>query len=203
MKRKFKDQLRYILFSIVLLGSGLSGYAQPYNNAIVLNGVNDFITVPNNANLNQTATISVEAWVKPCKVSGDNMVISKNWCAGTQNAYYLNIKDGKLVWKWDSDGCGNGADVYTSDLAIIQVNQWQHVAVVHTPTAVTLYLNGVPVAGNLFSGAYGNILASNEPFRIGVYRVVSGAFALHYQGLIDEVRVWSNDLTAAEYFSKI
>ena len=109
--------------------------AQPFGNSILLTGNSDYVTVPDNNSLDHSDSISVEAWINPCKVSGDNFIVSKVWCYGSETAYYLNIKDGRLVWQWDNDGyCGNTPNVYQSVNPVILLNQWQHVAVVHTTT---------------------------------------------------------------------
>ena len=178
--------------------------AQPFGNSILLNGNSDYVTISDNNSLDHSDSISVEAWINPCKVSNDNFILSKVWCMGSQTAYYLNIKDGKLVWLWDNDGyCGNTPNVYQSDNPIILPNQWQHVAVVHNTTGVSLYHNGSIVNANLISGSFGTINNSSESLRIGNYKSISGTLVGYFSGLIDDLRVWNYDLPAAEIRSRM
>ncbi|NNM16670.1 MAG: T9SS type B sorting domain-containing protein, partial [Bacteroidia bacterium] len=152
--------------------------------------------------LNQATTISAEAWINPCKVNGDNMILTKWWCGGVQNAYYFNVKDGKLRWSWDIDGCGNGSAIYESNQAIIQTNIWQHVAVVHTTIGVTLYYDGSPVGATLINGNYGVIQSSSEPLRIGVYKALNSTFFGHFNGQMDEVRIWDYNVSSADILAR-
>jgi gliding motility-associated-like protein len=191
-----------LLFSFILIACEVA-YSQPYGSSVFLNGTNNYITIPNNSNLNQTATISVEAWIYPCKVQGQNFILNKDWCGGSgNNAYNFRVLNGKLHWKWDLDGCGNGAHAYESILPAIQPNQWQHVVAVHTTSSVTLYLNGAVLPGQLISGSYGTIMQSPEPVRIGVYRDINSAYWGYFQGRIDEVRVWNYALSATEVLAR-
>ena len=178
--------------------------AQPFENSILLNGNSDYVTVPDNNSLDHSDSISVEVWINPCKVSNDNFIVSKVWCSGSQAAYYLNVKDGRLVWLWDNDGyCGNTPSIYQSVNPIILLNQWQHVAVVHTTTGVSLYHNGSIVNAILASGSFGTINNSSESFRIGNYKSISGALVGYFNGFIDDLRIWNYDLSAAEIQSRM
>ncbi|HRY98681.1 MAG TPA: gliding motility-associated C-terminal domain-containing protein [Bacteroidales bacterium] len=178
-------------------------HSQPSGNSLILNGVNDYILIPNNSNLNQDSSMSVEAWIYPCKVLGQNFILNKDWCGGSgNNAYNFRVLNGKLHWKWDTDGCGNGAHAYESLLPAIQANQWQHVVAVHTTTSVTLYLNGVALPGQLISGSYSPIMQSPEPMRIGTYRDINSNYWGYLKGRIDEVRVWNYALSAAEVYAR-
>ncbi len=173
--------------------------AQPPGNSLVLNGSTDFASFPHHALLNPSGAMTAEAWVFPCKVDGNNFILNKWWCGGSeQNAYYLTIYNGKLRWGWDLDGCGNGARVYESSLPLIQPNQWYHVAAVHTSTGVSLYVDGQAVTGQLIQGSYSPILQNQEPFRIGVYRDISNSYWGHFTGRIDEVRIWDYAVSASD-----
>ena len=173
--------------------------AQPFSNVAVLNGTNDFIEAPNSFGSNFNNAISIEAWINPCDVSGYKVIGSKWYCSGDDNAFFFSIFNGKLRWTWDTDLCSNGSNTYQSNSAIIQTNQWQHVAVAHDSNGVSLYLNGVIVAANLTAGsAYSTIQTSAQKFRIGAYRIGSTSYVGFYKGLIDEVRIWKTKRTGTE-----
>lgn len=194
--------MKHVFLIFLMLVSGNRLIAQPAGSSLVLNGSSDYASIPHHALMNPDSAMTVEAWIYPCRVMGNNFILGKWWCGGSeQNAYYLVVNDGKLRWGWDFDGCGNGARVYEST-ATIQANQWQHVAAVHTTSSVTLYLNGLPISGTLVQGSYSAILQNQEPFRIGVYRDISNAYWGHFMGRIDEVRVWDRNLNAAEILAR-
>lgn len=177
----------------------------PYGNSIFLDGVSNYLEIPNHSSLHSTTNLTLEAWIKPCSVSGTNVIYSKIWCSGNQNSYFFSVEDGKLKWVWYSGGCGasNGTNRYKSTSAIIQTNVWQHVAVVHSPTGVKLFLNGAEVNATLEAGSYGNLRASSQPIRTGTYRSLSGNYGLYFSGQMDELRVWnqsiSNSLITARF----
>lgn len=194
--------MKHVFLIFLMLVSGNRLIAQPAGSSLVLNGSSDYASIPHHALMNPDSAMTVEAWIYPCRVMGNNFILGKWWCGGTeQNAYYLVVNDGKLRWGWDLDGCGNGARVYES-ATTIQANHWQHVAAVHTTSSVTLYLNGLPLSGTLVQGSYSAILQNQEPFRIGVYRDISNAYWGHFMGRIDEVRVWDRNLNAAEILAR-
>ncbi len=194
--------MKNFTLTLTVLICSLYCQSQTFSNAILMDGQNDYITVNDNSNLNQTSTISIEAWIRPCEITNSHVVVSKNWCANNQNAYTFRVESGNLEWVWDNDQCGIEDDIYRSDSAIILPDVWQHVAVVHTTTGVTLYLNGTPVNGTLISGNYSNIQVSNEPLRIGAYKFLAGNIGSLFYGFMDEVRIWDYDLSSAEILSR-
>lgn len=163
-----------------------------------MNGSTDYVSIPSDLSNIISTNTTIEAWVNPCAVNGHRIIASKWWCNSNNNAYYFTIVDGKLRWVWDNDGCNNNSNFYESDNIIIQANIWQHVAVVHTSTGIDLYYNGVLVPGTLIGGAYGNMLNSNEPVRLGVYKTFSGSLFGLYQGYMDEARIWDYAASPAD-----
>jgi gliding motility-associated-like protein len=178
------------------------GLSQPFGNSIFLDGVSNFVEVPNHSSINSQNALTLEAWIKPCKVNGNNVIMSKLWCSGGENSYYFTIKDGKLRWVWFQSACGTPGSVFESNLPVIQTNIWQHVAVVHTSTSVQFYLNGTLLASTLIQGGYTALRASNQPIRIGAYKVLNGTIQLLFTGQIDEARIWTTAQSAANIQSR-
>ncbi|MFD1551622.1 hypothetical protein DNU06_03040 [Putridiphycobacter roseus] len=175
--------------------------AQPFSNVVSLDGQNDFIEIPNAFNTQFQSNVTIEAWVKPCAIDGHRMILTKFWCGNNGNQFYFTILDGKLRWAWDNTGCNDGANFYETGI-VVQANVWQHVAIKHTPTGVTIYYNGSPIPGTLIQGSYANMLLSNEPLRIGVYKTITGNWFGSYFGLMDEVRIWDAALSDALILSR-
>ena len=194
--------MKNLFLIIFVFFSSFSLVAQPFGTAIVLNGSSNFVSIPNATTFNITNNLTLEAWLKPCDLTGHNMIFSKQWCSGSQFSYYFTIQNGKLKWAWSPGSCNSTTNVYESTNVVVQANTWQHVAIVHTSTGVTFYLNGVVVPGILNAGAYSVLSNSTEPLRIGTYRGLSGVYGLFFGGFIDEARVWNTNLSSASILSR-
>ena len=167
--------------------------------SLSFDGVKDYVYIPNSNAFDISNNLTIEAWIKPNTVSGQHMIVSKQWCGGDQNGYYFTVIDGQLRWYWDNDGnCTNGAGGYESDASVVVANQWQHVAVVHTGTSVQLYLNGQLIDGHKYGGSYTSININTEGIRIGAYKSTGGGLNNFFKGEIDDVRIWSESRTGNE-----
>jgi len=196
--QKIKNRLAFIASIGILILPAYSSYAQ-FNNALKLDGTVSYAEVGDSVTLHLTDAFTIEAWVRPCNLTG--MIVSKQWCSGNQSGYYLSLDAGKLKWVFDPDGdCSTAPNVYESNNVIASVNNWVHVAVVHLSTGVQLYVNGVLVPGTL-SGTNSTVYSNKRPFRIGVYEGLTGNYGVFFQGLIDEVRVWNIVRTGTQIFN--
>jgi hypothetical protein len=72
------------------------------------------------------------------------------------------------------------------------LNSWAHVAATYDGSMLRVYLNGTEVASQPRTGA---IDTSTGPLRIGGNSIWPGEF---FNGLVDDVRVYSRALTAEE-----
>jgi hypothetical protein len=187
--------MRYSLLFALILFSKFS-FAQITGNSLVLNGSTDWVEVQNNSSLNIPDNLTTEAWIYPCNASGD--IVNKLWCSGDQHQFHLYILNGYLAFGWDSDGNCASVNVYQSTNVVIATGQWYHVAVVHTDSSVTLYVNGAPISGSLTAGSYSNINFSTAPILLGAYRVLAGTYTGFFKGKIDEVRIWNSALSASD-----
>ncbi len=197
--------MRIIIFPLlVLILIQSSIQAQPFGSAISLDGNSNYIETPFHTNINNTSNITLEAWIKPCDVTGHQAIMSRIWCSGNQNSYYFSLKDGFLRFIWFSDDCGVSGSInrYESNSAIIQANTWQHVAVVHTNSSVVLYLNGSPVSATLNLGSHGSLRTNSQPIRIGTYKALNGTNGLFFQGEMDEVRIWNTAESSANILAR-
>ena len=201
----FKGSNIIIIFLIFILCSlSEKTFAQLSGSSIVLDGYNDYITVPDNNSLDITTTLTIETWINICDIEESNMVVSKLWCLGSQDGFYINIKNGQIVWHWDANGyCGDTPSSYKSTDYVITPNVWYHIAVVHTPIDVKLYLNGNLIDGFLSGGNYSTINNSSEPLKIGTYKKNDGSLMGFFKGRIDEFRMWDYALTEADIQNRI
>lgn len=172
------------------------------NNAFLMDGVNDDVSVGTKANLNVGAGTgyTLQAWVRP-EGSGN----TGNRGAGP----IIEWVNGVHVWNFNTGGGLTGLHVNLVELngtqhliasptALTQL-AWNHIAVSYNKTtgAAVVYVNGVPIQSPtlpLFtSGTSTDLHVGNRPTNS-----FSGSLAGAFKGRIDDVQIYGRVLTAAE-----
>src|SRR4249920_1718957 len=168
------------------VASGTTWAAGKFGNALVFNGTNAQVTVPNAVSLQLTTGMTLEAWVFPTTTpTGWRAIVDKN-----VDGYYLmastdNGNRPSVGGTWTN---GNKNVFGTS---VLPVNTWTHLASTFDGATVRLFVNGVQVAS----------LAQTATFSVTTATLQIGADAYtgeNFAGLIDEVRVYNRALSAAE-----
>ena len=151
--------------------------------------------------LDLTNGMTLEAWVRPTSMNGWETVLYKErGGAGTGLlSYALYAHDGGT----NTPPAGYvrtsaaGPDRGVKGPPRLLLNTWSHIAVTYTTAAggstLRFYVNGALVT--TVTGANQNILAGNQPLRIGNS---NAQISEGFNGLIDEVRVYNRALSAAE-----
>jgi hypothetical protein len=167
--------------------------------SISLDGADDQIDCGTNSSLNISNNLTLGIWVKFNSLSSAPSLITKQWCSGNQFSYSWGMySDGRINYNFDSDGnCGSITGNYTSTNAVCTTGIWYYLNVVHTSTSINLYSNGISIPGTL-AGSYGTIFISSVPVRLGVYRLLSGAFGAYLNGNIAQTVMYNRALTATE-----
>ena len=164
------------------------------NQALVLDGCNNYLEINENDLLDYSNVLSIEAWIRPNCDDQNRMIVSKEWCQG-EFSYYLSVRDGKLNWRYSIDGgCIPNTNEFNTMNVVIPPDIFTHVAIVHNTSSIKLFINGVQVSGSQTLGSFGSIHNSTEPLRIGCYRTVSGNYGNFFSGMIDELRLWNIEL---------
>jgi len=168
----------------------------PSGSALDFDGTNDYVKVNNSATLDMGNTFTVALWV--------------NYEGGSTPDNYERILTRKSAWDsfngWEisletnydtditvrgSSGAGyppNGADDVVSSWA---AGGWHHIVVVYEGTTATVYSDGVQRDTVTIAPVRDN----NLPLYIGRY----GEFNIHHwNGLIDEVRIYDRALSVEE-----
>jgi len=170
--------------------TSLPGLPIPVNFALKLEGgANDYVAVPHRAdyfnNLNNHGAI--DAWVYSTPGNPVQAIVTKGSGGNTQFCMFL--KNNKLTF-----GIGNDGPIEST--VNVPANKWTHVAAVWKYVgpgsinySVRLYINGKLVKEGNNGEAMPN---SNEPLRIGNYQGVPN---YNFTGFLDEVRVWSVELS--------
>ena len=157
-----------------------------FGRALTFDGVNDWVTVANAADLTPTAGLTVEAWVRPTTLSTWRSVVTKERPSAPTYALYannnLNRPTGRLF---------TTSDILSSGPAALPIDTWTHLAMTWDSSTLRLYVNGALAS----SAAAASPLAGST----GVLRIGGNSLASQwFSGRIDEVRVYGRPLTAAE-----
>ncbi len=165
-----------------------------YGSAVLFDGTDDFINIPDASSIDLTNGMTMEAWVNPSNVTGFKTIICKD--RTTSNYTYTLAANNNTTTVANQRpssrlriGSANQTVTGTSKLAL---NTWTHVASTYDGATFRLYVNGVQVSSLAVTG---NITVTTDPLRIGGTTALSGQY---FAGLIDEVRIYNRALTQAE-----
>ncbi len=148
--------------------------------AIKLDQSGEYIQLPN-FNL-ETNSFTITAWIKPEGIQNNYAAVLMN--DGSTAGLNFRESNNTLGYHWPG-----GAWWWDSNLEVPQ-DVWSHVALVASPSGITLYLDGVGVSHNT---SMDPVLL--ETMKIGSYK---GWGSRNYKGEIDEVAIWNRSLTAQE-----
>ena len=139
------------------------------------------------------ASMSLEFWFKPSTLNQEQTIVSD-----AQNWFFMVTSEGRFEALYESDVEGTASYVSTSQLE----PRWYHVAVVgEDGSTVRVYLDGEEVS----SGAPADRFAITTVHLDGHNNVSnttqsywSATSTTHFDGWLDEVRVWRKALTVDE-----
>ena len=153
-------------------------------NALNLNGSSQYATVTSAASLNPTAAITLSAWINATDWSGNRRILQKGL---TDNQYRLLAENGLL--KFDLKGVGS------ITAALPTTNAWHLITGTYDGAKMTLYVDGIAVTT---AAKTGTIAVTADPLYIGAKRAGDTTTGNYFKGKIDDVRIYSTALTAAE-----
>tara|TARA_R100001015_G_C4594264_1_gene149548 strand:- start:234 stop:1028 length:795 start_codon:yes stop_codon:yes gene_type:complete len=197
--------------------SGLPAYYLPVTNtkSLDVDGTNDYLDTNYNSNdlCGSSASFSVSAWVKPDdgQTSLADAIIGAEKSVDSAFIFY-NSPAGKLsVWFQSNGNTASGdTSLYSTDSAVWanEESTWKHaVATVEYVdggnAVIKIYVNGSEAAGSYLGGFrvdsthYAAFDTGNLNFFIGANND-DGSHADRFEGLIDEVSVFTKVLSATE-----
>jgi len=156
--------------------------------ALSFDGVDDYVDCRNDESLNITDAITIEAWVKQAE-NNDGYVIIKNtaddskrlyamWSQGSEDSVHFFYYDGakeEICWNYALDD-----------------NTWHHVVITVDGLTATLYVDGVSQGDKTLSGAF----QGDATAKVKIGKREPNHF--HFNGTIDEVRIYNRALTQTE-----
>jgi hypothetical protein len=159
-----------------------------YGRALSFDGVNDLVTVPHSASLSLTTGLTVEAWLKPAAISGSwRTVLMKERTGGMAYSLYA----GGDVPRPSANLQAGSSETDAIGPAGLPLNSWSHLAMTYDSIAMRLYVNGTEVVTRPLTSP---VVTSTGAVRIGGNTI----WPEWFNGMIDEVRVYSRALTAAQ-----
>ncbi len=154
-------------------------------------GPGALVTIADSPSLDLTTALTLEAWVNPDAISGTwmNLIFKPNGDPSTQNPAY--VLQGASPFNsvpsfYISPATGN-----VLGASALPVNTWTHIAATYDGSTSRLFVNGVQVASQAQTGS---IATTTDALTIGG----NGFAGENWSGLIDEVRIYNQALTASQ-----
>jgi chitodextrinase len=158
-----------------------------YGRALAFDGVNDQVSVPDDASLDLAGSMTLEAWVRPsAAIAGWRTVVIKEQPNDLVYALYA----AGTGYRPSGHAFVAGSDERVQAPGVLPADTWSHLATTYDGSTLRLYVNGA-LAGTL--ALTGPMAVSAGPFRIGGNTIWDEWF----EGAIDEVRVYDHALTGA------
>jgi glucose/arabinose dehydrogenase/PKD repeat protein len=177
-----------------LVGGATFG-AGMYGSALLLDGTNDYFTVPNSTSLDISGTaFTLALWINPQPIEeNDSVVLGKFWNAsGMTPPYYqygLELGDGDEPHFYF--GTSSGGLLAAEMSTTLAFGQWTHLAITFDGASVRFYRNGTLVTTRAASGS---LVARGNPLRVGA----DNRPQQFQKGMIDELRIYRRTLSLAE-----
>lgn len=166
-----------------------------FDGGLRFNGTSSYVSVPGSSSIWPGSTFTISLWAKKLG-SGDqeprNILISKN---GT---YLDTCYQNKVLYSFMND---NNVQVLTQGGTCPALGEWVHYAATYqSGTLVQLYVNGNREA---FTSAGIGIVSSTvtDALRIGMYNSPSATAKYDFNGVIDDVRIYSTVLSTTQLAS--
>ena len=170
-------KLFILLFGLLNLVSTAQNYVLDFD------GSNDHITTTIDADLDVMPSTTWSGWIKPTGVSGWQVIFGMEDGGWDR---FLIIENGGLGLSM-----GKTTNRWMTGVSVIP-GQWQHVVAIYDNGSMRFYYNGTEYVTNDQEGNH----SSTGKFTIGGNQ--THAPQNYYRGLIDEVAVWNEALTASE-----
>jgi hypothetical protein len=173
---------------VVTLEGTAARAAGKYGNALQTLAAADRATCNDGLNL-RADPVSISAWIRfsklPSAMWGSYPKFIAGYGTAATGGYFLGCRSGDYVSFYVVDAA---LSVYEAKFLLTSgdLDTWIHVCGVHTPTAVTIYKNGV---------------SANSAVATGTLKYLPGSTLImgeNFEGLIDEVAIFGDSLSGAE-----
>jgi YD repeat-containing protein len=178
-----------------LQGGAAWGVARVGTASVSFDGADDYVQVGARPGLALTTAATFGAWLYPTGAGSGGalggIVVNK------EGEYEIaRFPDGTIQWAFANQSPGWN---WVNTGHVAPPNRWTHVAVTYEGGAVKTYADGRLVHTYAGSGGIGDALPAQNDFRVGGRQLMSQ----HFQGRLDDVRVYNRALSAAEVESLV
>jgi hypothetical protein len=177
------------------LMNGASFGSGEVGQAFALNGVNQYIAIPDSPSL-RPASLTVEGWVNFQGFASAQVLFAKPYGSATWDSWAVWYSGGQL---WAGIATTSDDAPYLSYSWAFAAGAWHHVAYTFDADAFyqALYVDGALVASGARSGP---IAYDSNPMQIGA-DINNGVLGLFFDGKIDETSFYNRALSPAEVAS--
>jgi len=161
---------------------GASGPLSEASTAMVADGVDDLMDVPDNAAFDGVGDFSIEIWFKTSGLSDANGKLFWKRLGGNGYALHLTASNGFLTFECETGAVNNQLNTAVTNW---QDGNWHHVVATRSGANGSIYVDGSLVAGP--TALTSNSLANAAVLRIGsndtvTRRIVGSLFGAAYYG---------------------
>jgi MSHA biogenesis protein MshQ len=173
------------LHGTAFLGAGTTATNARFCRSGSFNGTDQYAQIAADPLLDMTDRLTISAWVRPGAYGAElKSVVSKD-----ENYEFHLTNTGRINWYWRA-----GANAITT-AGTVPLNAWTHIAIVYTPGAQEVFINGVLDSHNWTNPDRATLVPNADPFQVGQDQ---GYGTRWFNGLIDEVRVYDHAMSAAD-----
>ncbi len=159
-----------------------------FGKVLSFDGADDYVDCGNNESLDITNAITIEARIKPEKVS-EARIVRKSPASSSTKSYMLLLDSVNRLWFFIYDNTATGYHEVKSTTAL-EIGRWYHIVGTFDGRYMKVYVNGV-LEKTIDIGEIATIESNTDPVTIGgTYR--------KFNGLIDEVRIYNRALSGKE-----
>jgi uncharacterized repeat protein (TIGR03803 family) len=155
------------------------------SNALLFDGTNNQVRIPDNIALTPTDVVSVAAWIMTSPTT--NGVIISKWASdGSDGSYHLALWHGLVIFQLSA----GGTSFSVTGATVVADANWHHVAGVYDGAQLRVYIDGTMDGVAM---ATGPIDVVSAPLLIG-----HATGGLGFPGRITDVRIYSRVLAESE-----
>jgi hypothetical protein len=175
-------------------------FKNPSSNVLRLNGVDEYVVAPD-TDLSLSEQITIECWAKN---NSDDLATDEYFAShyettsGNYRSWFFRMKPNEaLRFVWSSNGTDYSA-VETSS-SVSNVNTWRHYVVTLASGVPKIYVDGESLTLDSIYNSNGlQTSIYNTIGNIFIGRIAANDNDYHWNGLIDEVKIYNRALSLAE-----
>jgi RHS repeat-associated protein len=161
----------------------------PMGGALKFDGVNDYVSVADAAELRLGTGMTIALWVKKEAEASDWVrLVGKGDSANRNYGVWEESGSGKRILFQFQKTDGTWLSLYST--ATLEVGQWYHVTCTYNGSTAVIYLNGTAAGQQAITGTP---KTSSHPVTFGY-----AGFHTYLAGCLDEVRIYNRALSAGE-----